>query len=258
MRQSNGYILFFTVILTICVGGILAGASIVLGPAQKKSVELDTKTQILGAVNNLVHLGEGADILQIYSDRITSLVVNFEGDQVTVDDKGKPIVAEEVDIQKNFKLPVEERLYPVFRLMNSEDTTQVEAYILPVYGNGLWDRIWGYVALDPRFETIVGTSFDHKAETPGLGQRIATAEIQNRYIGKKVYDESGNFVSVEIMKGEHGGGQASIDFYGTDPHKVDGMSGATLTGNGLNRMLKVYLGAYQNYFSSVRSSNEPI
>ena len=253
MQQSNGYILIFTVVLTIVVGGLLAGASQFLGPAQQRSIDLDTKSSILNAVRNQVKIEKGDDILAIYAKRISSLVVDFDGNEITTDAKGNPLVAEKVNILKNYKLDPKERQYPVFKLMNAEDPAKVEAYILPVYGAGLWDKIWGYVALDSKLETIVGVSFDHKQETPGMGQRIATEEIQDRFAGKKIYDESGTLVSVEMMKGEHGGGAASIQYYEGQPHKVDGMSGATLTGNGLNEMLKSYLQSYQSYFKKIEN-----
>jgi Na+-transporting NADH:ubiquinone oxidoreductase subunit C len=253
VQQSNGYIILFTVGLTIVVGGLLAGASQFLGPAQQRSIDLDTKSSILNAVRNQVKINEGDDILAIYDKRIKSLVVDFEGNEITTDEKGNPLVAEKVNILKNYKFDPKDRQYPVFKLMNAEDSAKVEAYILPVYGAGLWDKIWGYVAIDAKLETIVGVSFDHKAETPGLGQRIATPEIQDRYEGKKIYNESGELVSVQMMKGEHGGGGSSIEYYEGKPHQVDGMSGATLTGNGLNQMLKAYLDSYQNYFEKVES-----
>lgn len=253
MQQSNTYIIVFTAILTVCVGGILAGASIVLSPAQQRSIELDTKSQILGAVRHYVETDEKTDILALYDQRITSLVVDYNGNEVTTDEKGAPIEAEKVNILNNFKKTPEDRLYPVFRLMEASDPAKVEAYILPVYGNGLWDKIWGYVAIDPSFETIVGVTFDHKSETPGLGQRIATPEIQERFIGKKIYDEQGNLVSVQMMKGEHGGGASSVEYYNNNPHAVDGMSGATLTGKGVNQMLKDYLKAYESYFVKLKS-----
>lgn len=255
MQQSNGYIIGFIVVLCIVIGGLLAGANKVLGPAQQKSIEFDTKSQILNAVKNLVEVKKGDDVLAIYNARIQSMVVDFEGNEITKDEKGNPVVAEKVEVLKFSKKKPEERQYPVYKLMNAQVTDKVEAYIVPVYGNGLWDKIWGYVALDSEIETIVGASFDHKAETPGLGQRIATPEIQSRYVGKKIYDESGKFVSVEMMKGEHGGEQASIDYYKDQPHEVDGMSGATLTGKGLNAMLKSYLEAYQNYFKKVKGKS---
>jgi len=243
VQQSNAYIIVFTAILTIVVGGLLSFTSEILKPYQKKSIELDTKTQILTAV---MELEKGSDILGIYNTKIESVVVDINGAPVELDRKGNPIVPEEVNILKNYKMDPESRNYPVFKYMSEEG--KVEAYIFPVYGNGLWDKIWGYVALEEDMNTIKGVAFDHKAETPGLGQRIQTAEVQNRYKGKKVYDASGELVSVTMVKGE-GKGQPISD------NQVDGMSGATLTGNGVNKMLMGYLTAYEAYMNNVKKGN---
>ncbi|HMP98593.1 MAG TPA: NADH:ubiquinone reductase (Na(+)-transporting) subunit C [Cyclobacteriaceae bacterium] len=254
MQQSNLYIVIFTAIMTIIVGGALSLTSIVLGPAQKRSIELDTKSQILNAVTDKVKIDKGTDILALYDKRISSLVVDFNGNEITKDEKGNPIVAENVDILRNFKRAAADRQYPIFRLMNDNNPEEVEAYILPVYGNGLWDRIWGYVALDPEFQTILGVAFGHKAETPGLGQRIETPEIQNRFKGKKIFDEEGKLVSVTMVKGEAGGGgEGSIKMFQERPHQVDGLSGATLTAVGVNKMLETYLSAYKNYFNKLNA-----
>ncbi len=245
MRQSNAYIIMFTAALTIVVGGLLSLASQGLAPAQKKSVELDTKSQILSSVMDRDELSKmkSDEILALYDARIQSLVVDINGDEVTKDEKGNAIVAEEVSILKNFKKAPENRAYPVFKFMNGQDPNKVDAYILPLYGAGLWDKIWGYVAIKEDLNTIAGASFDHKAETPGLGARIGSPEVQNRYVGKKIFDQSGNLVSVSMVKGE--GNTALSD------HEVDGMSGATITGRGLNAMLEKYLSYYQAYFKKI-------
>ena len=248
MRQSNTYILIFTAALTVVVGGLLSLASQGLAPAQKKSVELDTKSQILSSVMNRDDLSKMTreEVLSVYDKTITSLVVDINGDVVEKDAKGNPIVAEEVDILKNYKKDPADRMYPVFKYAKDASSGKIDAYILPLYGAGLWDKIWGFVALESDLNTIAGASFDHKAETPGLGQRIATPTIQNRYVGKQIFDESGQLVSVTMLKGEGNTGLSS--------HQVDGMSGATLTGRGLNDMLKNYLSSYQSYFKKVKST----
>jgi Na+-transporting NADH:ubiquinone oxidoreductase subunit C len=234
--------------MTVVVGGVLSLTSQVLAPAQKKSVELDTKSAILSSVMDLQAAGlKGDAILETYGKRINSLVVDINGNEVTTDEKGNPIVAEQVDVAKNYKKTPENRLFPVFKYMNESNPEQVDAYILPLYGAGLWDKIWGFVALDSQLEQIVGASFDHRAETPGLGARIATPEVQDRYKGKKIFDESGNLVSVTMVKGE---GNAGLSDY-----QVDGMSGATITGKGLTNMLKNYLSYYQSYINSVKGNS---
>ena len=90
---------------------------------------------------------------------------------------------------------------------------------------------------------IQGIVFDHRGETPGLGARITDAEIQERYQGKKVFkEENGEKVieSVTMLKAEKGNNP-------TD-YEVDGMSGATMTANGVNDMLKNYLEYYKPFF----------
>lgn len=246
MRQSNAYIIIFTAVMTIVVGGLLSLASQGLAPAQKKSIELDTKSAIMSSVMDMSSMDlKGDQILDLYSKRIKSLVVDYKGNPIEKDEKGNPIVAENVDIAKNYKKKPEERQYPVFKYMDENDPNKIDAYILPVYGSGLWDKIWGYVALDDHFEKIVGASFDHKGETPGLGARIATPEVQARFKGKEIYDDQGNLVSVTMVKGE---GHTDLT-----SHQVDGMSGATLTGKGLSAMLKNYLEAYQGYIKKAKS-----
>ncbi|MCF6360986.1 MAG: NADH:ubiquinone reductase (Na(+)-transporting) subunit C [Cyclobacteriaceae bacterium] len=224
--------------MTVVIGGILSFTSQVLAPAQKKSVELDTKQSILGAV---MTLEKGDDALAIYSTRIKSMVVDIDGNLIDKNRKGNPIVAEEVNILKNYKMDAGKREYPVYQYMNENDPTQIEAYILPLYGAGLWNAIYGYVALEKDLNTIKGVSFGHVQETPGLGARIDSKEIQVRYQGKTIFDESGNLVSVVMLKGE----KKNPSLFGT--HEVDGMSGSTLTAKGLNAMVKDYLTCYESF-----------
>ncbi len=251
MQQSNRYIIIFTLIMTIVVGGLLSLTSQVLGPSQKISIELDTKSQILSAV---MDLQPGDDVLAIYRDRIQSLVVDSDGNEVTQNEKGQPIVAEDVSILKNSKRPAAERQLPVFKFMNETNPSQVDAYILPMYGKGLWDNIWGFVAVSSDLESITGVAFDHKQETPGLGARISDKEIQLRYVGKRIYNQQGILVSIEMVKGEQGGGDASIQAFAGEPNKVDGLAGATLTAKGVNKMLKDYLNNYEAYLQKIKST----
>lgn len=237
MKQSNAYIIGFSVACTIILGAMLSLAAVGLQEKQAIARDLDTKKQILGAV---MTLKEGDDVAAIYGKRIKSFVVDANGD------KKEGIIAEKVDIGKNYKMAPEAREYPVFEFVSETSPNEVESYILPVYGNGLWDRIWGYLAVSGDLNTIKGIVFDHKAETPGLGARISDKEIQQRYVNKKLYDNTGAFVSVTMLKSEKGNM--------LDDHKVDGMSGATMTANGVNRMLKAYVSYYQPYLDKVSKS----
>ncbi len=243
MQQSNAYIITFSVILTVILGLLLSGTSQVLGPMQKEAIALDQKKQILGAVIS----GEEIDAMtpeqvnSYYSTHIASTVVDASGKEVD------GTTAEMVDVAKNYKKAVEQRLFPVYIFHEEGDPAKVNSYVFPIYGAGLWDAIWGYLALDTDMNTVGGITLAHAGETPGLGARITEPGVQARFEGKEIFNESGELVAIQMQKGEG-------KDYSTNPHQVDGMSGATITSNGVNNMLKNYLGYYQAYIESKKSS----
>lgn len=248
MQRSNTYIILFSVILTVVLGGMLSLASVGLKPAQDKQVELDTKKKILGAVIDISAIEDPNELLALYDKKVQSTVVDYKGTEVLKDAKGNPVIAEKVNIQKNSRLDVKERLYPVYMFKN--DNGSVEAYIFPMFGKGLWDWISSYLALDADLNTVRGIAFDHKAETPGLGARITSDEIQKRYVEKKIYNDNGELVSVNMVKGEGNSGLGE--------HKIDGMSGATLTGKGVNNMLEEYLNCYKPFIEKTKSGSSDL
>jgi Na+-transporting NADH:ubiquinone oxidoreductase subunit C len=251
VQQSNAYIITFSVILTVVLGLLLSGTSQVLGPMQRKAEELDTKKQILGAVIDADQLKalKPEEVLSFYESRISSKVVDINGDILEKDADGNPLVAEKVNVGKNYKMPAEKRMYPLFIFHAEGNPDDVESYVLPVYGAGLWDEIWGYLALQTDLNTIEGVTFSHKGETPGLGARITSLSIQQRYQGKEIFDDSGKIQSVVMQKGEG-------KDYSSDPHKVDGLSGATITANGVNDMIRNYLHHYNAFLEKQKSSQK--
>ena len=243
MRQSNTYVLLFTAAMTIIIGGALSVTNQVLKPAQLRSIELDTKTSILKAV---MTINKDDDVLAIYNNQISGFVVDIDGQNIETDAKGAPIFADKVNILRNFKKDPNEREYPVYKYSSADNPGGIDAYIFPLYGSGLWNGIFGFVALEKDLNTIKGVSFGHVGETPGLGARISSPEIQDRYIGKTIFDENGTLTSVTMLKGE------KRDPSAFGPHEVDGMSGATLTAKGVNAMLDQYLHSYEKYIKSVK------
>ncbi|MDF2158984.1 NADH:ubiquinone reductase (Na(+)-transporting) subunit C [Algoriphagus sp. CAU 1675] len=248
MQQSNAYIITFSVILTVFLGLLLSGTSQVLGPLQREAEALDKKKQILGAVisGEEISAMTPEEVNQYYTSRIASVVVDINGQEVTEQD-GVAVSAETVDIAKNYKRPADQRLYPVFIYHAEGNSDDVESYIFPLYGAGLWDAIWGFIAIKTDMNTVGGITLAHAGETPGLGARITDPTVQSRYVGKTIFDESGELVAVEMQKGEG-------KDYTSNPHQIDGMSGATITGKGVNAMVKNYLEHYKAYIESKKSS----
>lgn len=231
MRQSNLYILLYAGALTIVCGGLLALASEGLKEKQQFNIDMEQKKNILSTV---IAVEEGVDINSLYSQKVRAFVVDFEGN------KKEGMKPTDVNLAAEYKKTSKDRLLPVYEFKNEADSTKTDYVVLPVYGYGLWNNIWGFVALKSDLNTIQGVKFQHAAETPGLGARIESdQEVQDRYKGKTIY-ENDKLVSVTMMKGEGSD-------YSKKPHQVDGMSGATLTGKGVNNMLKEYFTAYENY-----------
>jgi Na+-transporting NADH:ubiquinone oxidoreductase subunit C len=131
-----------------------------------------------------------------------------------------------------------EKDFPLYVYLKEE---KIEAYIVPFNSQGLWGRIHGYLAIDNDGSTISGFTVYKHSETPGLGGEIEKAWFQKNWIGKKIVDRSGEFVSVAITKG------AVQDVIRPEkqPHYVDGISGATLTGKYLTAGLKEILEDYE-------------
>lgn len=237
-RDSDLYIWVFAFLMTVGLGGVLASVQGYLAPVQKAQVELEEKKFILSSAL-------GADIVSGFTpDQITS-TYNERVESIVVNDKGEVIeglTAKDVVVGTEYKKPADDRKLPVYKI-KKEGSDEVEYYVFPLYGKGLWDVIWGYVALQSDLSTIKGAVYDHAGETPGLGARIASLEIQQRYIGKTIFDKDGTFDPVVMEKGEGNN-------YDGQPHKVDGMSGATFTAKGLNKMYDTYFGLYLKYIKS--------
>jgi Na+-transporting NADH:ubiquinone oxidoreductase subunit C len=218
----------YAAILTVVCGGLLAFASESLKEKQQANIALEQKKNILATV---MELKEGDDPLAIYNKQVKAFVIDYNGNVQ------EGMKAEDVAVASEYKKAAEQRLLPVYEFSN--ESGQVESVVMPVFGYGLWNNIWGFVSLESDFNTIKGVKFAHAGETPGLGARIDSDEIQLRYKSKAIF-EGDKVASINMMKGE------GFD-YSADKHKVDGMSGATLTAKGVNNMLQDYFVCYQNY-----------
>jgi Na+-transporting NADH:ubiquinone oxidoreductase subunit C len=247
VQQSNFYIIAYTAGLTIVCGLLLAFASESLKPMQQANIALEKQKNILSTVGLYNEEMSADQVRKVYSERVKSYVVNYDGAVV----EGKK--AESIEVAAEYKKNSKERQLPVYEVTNATNPSISDYFVLPLFGYGLWDNIWGYVSLQNDMNTIYGINFSHKGETPGLGARIATSEIQERYKGKTIF-EGDNIVSVTMQKGEQGGGAASIEAFKSEKHQVDGMSGATITGKGVNNMLSDYFNCYLNFIKTRKST----
>ena len=225
---SNKYIFIYSSAMVIIVAIALTVVAVLLKPMQEYNRRVEKMQNILKSVNMESTTKNAEELFKKYIKE--SLVVNSKGDTV------KGIIAFDVDLQIENKKKASERNLPLFIFTGDKGE---KFFIAPVRGKGLWGPIWGYVSFKEDFNTIRGTVFDHKGETPGLGAEIDAREFQDQFQDKSIFDDNGQFVSVKVIKG------GAPD---TDKHGVDAISGGTITSNGLEMMLKDCLNEYQAYF----------
>ena len=130
------------------------------------------------------------------------------------------------------------------------DVEGASYYIIPLRGAGLWDAIWGYIALESDRNTIKGAVFDHKAETAGLGAEITQQWFMDRFVGEKVFDNDGKLVGISVSKTNND--PKDLD---KNDHEVDAISGATITGDGVSDMIIERLTHYQPYLEQMQTYN---
>ncbi len=229
--NSNSYTFAYATVLTLVVAIALAAAATGLKPIQQQAIDLDKKRSILNAVTNLT---DKQQILKDYAEKVTEVVIDQQGNAV------EGVKAFDLVLKKEYKKSDAERRLPLY-IYNAPEGKK---YIVPMHGAGLWDEIWGYIALDQDLNTIKGASFDHKGETPGLGAEITTPKFQGQFEGKKLAE--GDQFKLTVLKGIHADTKSNV-------YAVDGISGATITGNGVNAMIEKSFTSYSNYFQKVKS-----
>ena len=232
-KNSNAYIIIYTVVMVVIVGSLLAFLATSLKPQQDANVLNEQKVSIMKA------FGEADanfdDMVKI------GLVTEGEFTEVAKDDKAG--VQAVFDLLGNRKALSEATAeLPIF-VLEKDGATK---YVLPIVGKGLWGDIWGYVSLQQAEANVVitGIVMDHAGETPGLGAEIATEGVQKKFEGKALYNEANEF-AVRMQKG---GAQ--------NEHQVDAITGGTKTCDGVNAMLATSIGKYEAFLRGAEATAE--
>lgn len=247
--NSNTYIIVYSAVMVIIVAFLLAFVSSVLKPKQDANVAIDKKQQILASLNirNLP-----TDSVEIVYGNVVELDMVFGKD-------GKPVKTGEVEgkngqhDQEGFNVEskdITDDNRPLY-VCNINGETK---YVIPVTGAGLWGPIWGYIAINDDCSTVYGSYFSHSSETAGLGARIVEEGFQDSFIGKKLFDKDGeNIVLSVVKKGKKGEVVYDGKTYEVPAESsVDGITGATLTSNGVDNMLHDGLSRYKDILKSYK------
>lgn len=222
-RDSNVYTVVYASVMVVLVAVVLAFTSQSLRTFQQKNEENDKRQQILRSINVTVPANEAE---AKYSELIKeAFLVNENGEKVEGDAFAADVVKAAAEHQ-----------YPVF-VANVDGQPK---YIMALHGAGLWGPLWGYISVDSDRNTVYGADFSHQGETPGLGAEIAKPAFSNKFKGKKLFMD-GTFKSIAVVK--PGKSVAGQDY-------VDGISGGTITSQGVQAMLFNSLNGYVKFLTS--------
>ncbi len=223
--NSNTYTIVYAAVMVIVVAFLLAFVNASLKSKQEENIKQDTKKQILAALN----IREVGDVNGTYSKVVKE-------DRLITPDGELGEVVDDKDFATSYEKEVKDNNRVHIFVCDIDGQTK---YVIPVYGVGLWGAIWGYVALNDDKNTVYGTYFSHSGETPGLGAEIATEMFQKEFIGKHALNE--NEIALSVVK--NGKAKENPEFY------VDGISGGTITSNGVDAMLKNSMSNYIKFLT---------
>ena len=220
--NSNVYTICYAAVMVIIVAFLLAFVASALKETQDANVANDTKGQILSALG---YDKATVDVGAIYAEKVKDNVLE-NGELTPYEGKFNTSYGALI---KNGELHV----------FTGTTANGEKAYVIPVVGRGLWGGLWGYIAVNEAKDKVLGTYFYHESETAGLGARISEKWFQDQFIGKPIFGEDGK-VALTVVKA----GAAQQE------NEVDGVTGASLTSNGVAAMVKDGLTAYTDFLGA--------
>ena len=243
--EKNSYTILFAIGMVLVVGSLLAFLAMTLKPTITENERLEKQQNILYAMGINNNEGPGSvdfipttEVTDVFNKYITRQLV-IQGDDVQEDPEAYLIdIKKEGDKAKN---PSYTRKLPLF--VGEKDGKTI--YVVPMRGKGLWDAIWGYIALDKNM-VVQGVFFDHKGETPGLGANIKERFFMDDFEGEELLND-GNFEGIKVAKGN----SDPLNKI-KDDNEVDAIAGSTITGDGVTAMIKKDLRMYLPYFKRLK------
>lgn len=256
--DKNSYTIVFAVAMVLVVGSLLAFTASSLKPNINENKRMEKQQNILYALGVNENEGDG-DIAFVSTDVVADEFSEKVSEQLVLELKDGKIIKEmtrqEFMDANNGKEPYlidikkeqtkykngESRFLPLFQGTQDGETV----YVIPIRGKGLWDAIWGFVAVDKDM-VVRGTFFDHKGETPGLGANIKQRYFMDDFYGERLLTEAGVFKGITVAKANNDPKNETKDDY-----EVDALAGATITGDGVSAMIKKDLKLYLPYFNNL-------
>lgn len=246
--DRNSYTVIFAAIMVVVVGSLLAFFASGLKDKIEKNLKREKQQNILYAMGVNENQDEGS-VNFVSTDKVAEDFKKYikeqliiEGDKITPDS-----TAYLVDLKQQITVAKKGGTQKLPLLIGEKEGKKY--YIIPLYGNGLWDAIWGFMTLDENM-VVQGVYFDHKGETPGLGANIKQRYFMDDFIGETILQGTDNYVGVKVAKGNNDPLNKI-----KDDNEVDALAGATITGNGVSAMIKERIKLYKPYLETIKAKN---
>lgn len=246
-RDTTARTLMVALVTALVCSAAVTSVAITLKPIQQRNVAEFRQANILSVVGLLKEDVPVSEQIGQIDTRIVELATGEYTSDIDAQTFDEKVASKSPDLGR--VVPAENdlanlrrvgRYSPVYLVAEGDKTRFL---ILPIRGAGLWAEMLGFIALEADGNTIRGLKFYQHGETPGLGDAVDRQDWQDLWQGKLVYDDSG-VPQIEIIRGRVARGAVASDppRAGDPVFQVDGMSGATLTGQAINRMLHFWLG----------------
>ncbi len=244
--ESNKYTILFAIGMVVIVGSLLAFTASSMKPNIKENERMEKQQNILYAMG--VNDNGDNDIVFVGTDKVAAEFSKYISKQLVLDTNGNAVENNEaylIDVKKEQAKAKNGQTRDLPLFVGEKDGQTF--YIAPIRGKGLWDAIWGYIAMDKDM-VVQGAYFDHKGETPGLGANIKQRYFMDDFYGEKLLTESGEFKGITVAKGNNDPKNLIKDDY-----EVDALAGATITGDGVSAMIKSDLKLYLPFFKNLKT-----
>ena len=241
MSSNDSIKKILTVAFALCIvcSVVVSTAAVVLKPAQEANKSLDKKRNILAAAGMLEPGVSVEEQFASVTPRIVDLRTGRFNNDIDPEKFDQRKAAK--DPEKSEKLSAEQDIAKISRRENyavvylvEDDAGQTDKIILPVHGYGLWSTLYGFVALESDANTVAGLGFFEHGETPGLGGEVDNPAWKAQWPGKQVFRDGEAVIG--LVKGTVNPDSPDAIF------QVDGLSGPTLTANGVTNLVQFWLG----------------
>jgi len=260
--DSPRYTVLFAAAVSIACAALVAAAAVSLRERQEANAERYKQKNVLFAAALARPEEDVSDeeVRRRFGERITVRAIDLASGELLPEDKLDLRTYDARKARNDPKLsrtaaPNEARVarMPLFQTVYLVKGTHIglEQVVLPVEGMGMWGMVYGFLALDRDGNTVRGLTFYEQKETPGLGGEISNPRWQALWVGRKAYDPTWE-PRLTVIKGRAGPPEQ-------DPHKVDGLSGATITSNGVGHLVRFWLSkdGYAPYLARLRGGTKP-